>query len=104
MIVGAMKDYKLKLRILHTLDTLGSVGRKNSKPNLLSIVTHGSHGLRCENRPSNRPPRRETGLKMPCCPASDLLRVAKWHVRVSKQSCKQANRLILWGVRTTIFF
>jgi hypothetical protein len=23
---------------------------------------------------------------------------AKWHVRVSKQSCKQANRLILWGV------
>ena len=24
--------------------------------------------------------------------------VAKWHVRVSKQSCKQANRLILWGV------
>ncbi len=26
---------------------------------------------------------------------------AKWHVRVSKQSCKQANRLILWGVRST---
>jgi hypothetical protein len=24
--------------------------------------------------------------------------VAKWHVRVSKQSCKQGNRLILWGV------
>ncbi len=23
---------------------------------------------------------------------------AKWHVRVSKQSCKQANGLILWGV------
>jgi hypothetical protein len=23
---------------------------------------------------------------------------AKWHVRVSKQSCKQRNRLILWGV------
>jgi hypothetical protein len=23
---------------------------------------------------------------------------AKWHVRVSKQSCKQGNRLILWGV------
>ncbi len=23
---------------------------------------------------------------------------AKWHVRVSEQSCKQANRLILWGV------
>jgi hypothetical protein len=22
----------------------------------------------------------------------------KWHVRVSKQSCKQTNRLILWGV------
>ena len=26
---------------------------------------------------------------------------AKCHVRVSKQSCKQANRLILWGVRST---
>jgi hypothetical protein len=24
--------------------------------------------------------------------------MAKWHVRVSQQSCKQANRLILWGV------
>jgi TolB-like protein len=22
---------------------------------------------------------------------------AKWHVRVSKQSCKQGNRLILWA-------
>jgi hypothetical protein len=29
---------------------------------------------------------------------SSLRREAKWHVRVSKQSCKQANRLILWGV------
>jgi hypothetical protein len=27
--------------------------------------------------------------------------LAKCHVRVSKQSCKQANRLILWGVRST---
>jgi hypothetical protein len=26
---------------------------------------------------------------------------AKWHVRVSKQSCKQANRLIVWGVSST---
>jgi hypothetical protein len=26
---------------------------------------------------------------------------AKCHVRVSKQSCKQENRLILWGVRST---
>jgi hypothetical protein len=25
-------------------------------------------------------------------------RWAKWHVRVRKKSCKQANRLILWGV------
>jgi hypothetical protein len=24
--------------------------------------------------------------------------MAKWHVRVSKQSFKQGNRLILWGV------
>jgi hypothetical protein len=28
---------------------------------------------RCENRSSNRPPNRETGLEIPCCPASDLL-------------------------------
>ncbi len=26
---------------------------------------------------------------------------AKWHVRVSKQSCKQAKRLIFWGFRRT---
>jgi hypothetical protein len=29
---------------------------------------------------------------------------AKWHVRVSKQSCKQGNHLILWGVRTPRHF
>ena len=30
---------------------------------------------------------------------------AKWHVRVRKQSCKQTNRLILWGRQSTkIFF
>ena len=29
--------------------------------------------LRYENRPANRPASRETGLEMPCCPASDLL-------------------------------
>ena len=31
-------------------------------------------------------------------PTKHELQEAKWHVRVSKQSCKQANRLILWGV------
>jgi hypothetical protein len=40
MIVGAMKDPKLKLRILHDSHTLGSVGRKNSKTSI------GSHGHR----------------------------------------------------------
>jgi hypothetical protein len=30
--------------------------------------------LRCENRPANRPASRETGLEMPCCPASDSTR------------------------------
>ena len=36
--------------------------------------------------------------------AAALVR-AKWHVRVSKQSCKQANCLILWGCSSTkIFF
>ena len=29
---------------------------------------------------------------------------AKWHVRVSKQFCKQGNRLILWGVCTPRHF
>ncbi len=29
---------------------------------------------------------------------------AKWHVRVSKQSCNQSNHLMLWDVRTTNFF
>jgi hypothetical protein len=29
---------------------------------------------------------------------------AKWYVRVSKQSCKQANRLILRGVRRFFLF
>ena len=32
------------------------------------------------------------------CPEPVVCLLAKWHVRVSKQSCKQANRLILWGV------
>ena len=31
--------------------------------------------LRWENRSANSPVRRETGLKMPCCPAINLLRV-----------------------------
>jgi hypothetical protein len=33
-----------------------------------------------------------------------VLQQAKWHVRVSKQSCKQGNRLILWGVCTPRHF
>jgi hypothetical protein len=41
-------------------------------------VTDGAYNLPCvtlrwENRPANRPANRETGLEMPCCPASDLL-------------------------------
>ena len=30
--------------------------------------------------------------------------MAEYHVRVRKKSCKQANRLILWGRGTDIFF
>ncbi len=33
--------------------------------------------LRCENRSSNRPAGRETGMEMPCCPGSDLLIFSK---------------------------
>ena len=35
----------------------------------------GVHVLRCENRPAKRLASRETGLEIPCCPSSDLLRV-----------------------------
>ncbi len=38
-----------------------------------TIVTRLPGVLRCENRPANRPASRETGLEMPCWPASDLL-------------------------------
>jgi hypothetical protein len=41
MIVGVMKDSKLKFRILHDSHTLGCVGRKNSTS---SIVCHGHAG------------------------------------------------------------
>jgi len=43
---------------------------KSQNPN--SQSPHTSN-LRWENRPANRPPNRETGLEMPCCPATDLL-------------------------------
>ena len=41
MSAGMMKDYKLKLRNLHTSHTLGCAGRKNSKT---SIGSHGHAG------------------------------------------------------------
>ena len=41
MIVGVMKDQKLKLRILHVSPTLGCACRKNSTP---SIGCHGHAG------------------------------------------------------------
>ena len=44
--------------------------------------------LRYENRPANRPANRETGLEMPCCPASDLL----W-VQITRS---YPNRLRFW--------
>ncbi len=37
-------------------------------------------------------------------PRLNQQRLAKWHVRVSKQSCKQGNHLILWGVCTPRHF
>jgi hypothetical protein len=42
---------------------------------VLCAVAVGNYSvkLRWENRPVNRPASRETGLEMPCCPASDLL-------------------------------
>ncbi len=47
--------------------------------------------------------RAKRGNSSTCCfhHIRESVTVAKWHVRVSKQSCKQANRLILWGVRST---
>ena len=47
-------------------------------------------------------PRTSSNLEpqktLKTCPRSSLQAGAKWHVRIDKQSCKQANRLILWGV------
>jgi hypothetical protein len=45
MIVGVMKDKKLKLRILHASYTLGYAGRKNSKTSI------GCHGHAGDTRP-----------------------------------------------------
>ena len=44
--------------------------------------------LRWENRPGNRPTRRETGLEMPCLPSNDLL----W-VQITQS---YPNRLRFW--------
>ena len=45
MIVGTMKDYKLKLRILHVSDTQVCAGRKHSTPSI------GCHGQAGDTRP-----------------------------------------------------
>jgi hypothetical protein len=43
------------------------------------------------------PPPRKKSTTHPKMSPHQIFQ-AKWHVRVSKQSCKQANHLILWGV------
>ena len=47
-------------------------GEPGSKKNVFLFGWRSCY-LRWENRPANRPASRETGLEMPCCPASDLL-------------------------------
>jgi hypothetical protein len=37
------------------------------------ITSPWTRQLRSENRSPNSPPRRETGMEMPCCPPIDLL-------------------------------
>jgi hypothetical protein len=44
---------------------------RSEMPSLLSYtLRYVSFTLKCENRPANRLTSRETGLEMPCCPAS----------------------------------
>jgi hypothetical protein len=67
--------------------------RGESDDDVLEVEISGSRGsvkLRCENRPDNRPASRETGLEMPCYPASDLL----W-VQITRN---YANRLRFSGL------
>ncbi len=64
--------------------------------------------IHCVDRETGTPKDKEEINKRDVCECDGLLCVfevidtpAKCHVRVSKQSCKQANLLILWGVRST---
>ena len=56
--------------------------------NLFVCVSEEREDLTWENRPANRSVRRETGLEMPCFPASDLL----W-VQITQS---YPNRLRFW--------
>ncbi len=50
--------------------------RAEGDDDVMEVDPSGSRGsvkLDCENRTANRPASRETGLEMPCYPASDLL-------------------------------
>jgi hypothetical protein len=68
---------------------------------LLCWKYHTDYNNNLPNTVSFIPPITSTSGRL----HSEFIRLlAKWHVRVSKQSCKQANHLILWGVRTTNFF
>jgi hypothetical protein len=59
------------VRFFPQIDPFFLPGKKD--PFFLPGKKNACSHLRWENRPANRPVSRETGLEMPCCPASDLL-------------------------------
>jgi hypothetical protein len=69
----------------------------------VASLRHGCRLFRPESHWSNAPAEVQT-VGVSFCRRVRLKLLQPWakcHVRVSKQSCKQANHLILWGVRST---
>ncbi len=105
------KDYDTAVSVMVTTDLLRSTLTEESRARPGASKTCLLYGLSYFWRPSRC--RDHLGLVgsskqvQVCNPypehsdrSSEIVREVKpkWHVRVSKESCKQANRLILWGV------
>ena len=91
--VGIIRDYTIKRRDLNTSDTLGSVGRHNSKP---SIGSHGHSGDKSPVQTWKTPKDLSgcgEGVGHPRCKG---IRNARGCVCSSgSRSCKKAG---LWGI------
>ena len=67
------------------------------------MLSHQQSGQGASERLHNSEAHKKAVLLMRNAEAHK--KEAKWHVRVSKQSCKQTNLLILWGCWSTkIYF